>query len=359
MISPWVAWCYYRGMNMGLTKIVFLLAAPLALCGSVIAVTAGECSGSSNALGTSRTIVVDPREHGRIGTMNYSETLPLFDKEVVLTFDDGPLPPYTNRILDILASDCVRATYFIVGSMAKVHPELIRRAYNEGHTIGTHSMTHPNPFQRQGIERTKVQIDDGIAATAAALGHSDKLAPFFRFPGFGHTPPAEEYAASRGLMVWGADFPADDWRRIGANEVARRAMQRLEAKGKGILVLHDIHARTVDALPTILKELKARGYRIVHVVPASADRPPTVTTAEAWRPNSRPKLAAPVILIAEVQEPDGDSLMKRSAAELCSLSLPVHESASRIATRKRSRLAGVVHVDHMPKPTTLDIHAVR
>ena len=95
-------------------------------------------------------------------------------------------------------------------------------------------------------------------------------------------------------------------------------------------MLHDIHARTVDALPTILKELKARGYRIVHVVPASADRPPTVTTAEAWRPNSRPKLAAPVILIAEVQEPDGDSLMKRSAAELCSLNLPVHKSPAEL-----------------------------
>ena len=85
-------------------------------------------------------------------------------------------------------------------------------------------------------------------------------------------------------MVWGADVPADDWHKLGPREVARRAVQRLEYKGKGILLLHDIHQRTVEALPLILEELKARGFRIVHVVPASAERPPTVTTAAAWLP---------------------------------------------------------------------------
>ena len=86
-------------------------------------------------------------------------------------------------------------------------------------------------------------------------------------------------------MVWGADFPADDWRRIGADEVARRALSRLEAKGRGVLLLHDIHPRTVEALPIIFDAMKARGYRVVHVLPATGERPVTQTTPEQWRPH--------------------------------------------------------------------------
>ena len=183
-----------RGWDMGsgLARIVSLAAVPLALCGAALPrPCAGECPGNPDALGTSRTIVVDPREHGRIGTMDYAETLPLADQEVVLTFDDGPIPPYTSKILDILAAECVKATYFIVGEMAKEYPALVRRVYDAGHTIGTHSMTHPIRFRALSVERGNAQIDDGIAATAAALGDPDKVAPFFRFPGFGHTAAAE------------------------------------------------------------------------------------------------------------------------------------------------------------------------
>ena len=303
-------------MGKGLGQ-VFLVAASLAA--GATAAAAGQCPGHPNALGTSRTIVVDPREHGRIGTMNYAETLPLVDKEVVLTFDDGPLPPYSNKILDILASECVHATYFIVGRMAKVHPELVRRAYQEGHTIGTHSMNHPYPFRAQGLERSKSEIDGGIAATAAALGNLKELAPFFRFPGLGRTDPVEDFLGTRGLMIWSADFPADDWRRIGAGEIVKRALRRLEAKGKGILLLHDIHPATVLALPVILAKLKAGGYRIVHVMPASTDRPKTPTSAEAWLLRPRLKWTPPVISIAEVLQPDGARLSGRTALELCAL----------------------------------------
>jgi hypothetical protein len=119
--------------------------------------------------------------------------------------------------------------------------------------------------------------------------------------------------------------------------VARRALQRLEAKGKGILLLHDIHQRTVEALPTILSELKARGFRIVHVVPATAERPATVTAASAWLPNARHAPAAPVILIAEVQDPEGDAIAKKSAMQLCNLNPPL-EVASR-SMRRHARFA--------------------
>ena len=280
---------------------------------------AGDCPGHPDALGVSRTIVVDPREHARIGTMSYTETLPLRDHEVVLTFDDGPIAPYTSQILDILAAQCIKATYFMVGMMAREYPNLVRRVYEDGHTVGTHSMGHPNPFKRLGIERARVQIDDGITATAAALGDPSRLAPFFRFPGFGRTDEAEEYLASRGLMAWGADFPADDWKHISSAEIVKRAMRRIEAKGKGILLLHDIHQRTVEALPIILKELKAGGYRIVHVVPATPERPATVTTADAWLMHPPSKFKLPVLALAEGPDVSALSLLPRTEAELCAL----------------------------------------
>jgi peptidoglycan/xylan/chitin deacetylase (PgdA/CDA1 family) len=337
-------------MDSGLARIVSLLAVPLALCASLAAATAGECPGNRNALGTSRTIVVDPREHIRIGTMDYAETLPLVDREVVLTFDDGPLPPYSNKILDILAAECVKATYFMVGTMAREYPALVRRTYDEGHTVGTHSMSHPMRFRALSVENGNAQIDNGIAAIAAALGDPDKVAPFFRFPGFGHTPAAHEHAAERGLMVWGADVPADDWHKLGPREVARRAVQRLEYKGKGILLLHDIHHRTVEALPLILEELKANGFRIVHVVPASAERPATVTAASDWRPGSRPTLvasAAPVIRIAALQDLDADILTRKSIEELCSLNPTVRETTGRgrMAARKHGHATRMAHVE--------------
>jgi hypothetical protein len=143
-------------------------------------------------------------------------------------------------------------------------------------------------------------------------------------------------------MVWGADVPADDWHRLGPHEVARRAVQRLEYKGKGILLLHDIHQRTVDALPLILQELKDRGFRIVHVVPASAIRPATITTAEAWLPNSRPRPTAPVVMVAALQDLDADILMRKSAEELCSLT-PLQDMASR--SRGRARMAGIAQAE--------------
>ena len=145
-------------------------------------------------------------------------------------------------------------------------------------------------------------------------------------------------------MVWGADVPADDWHKLGPREVARRAVQRLEYKGKGILLLHDIHQRTVDALPLILKELKERGFRVVHVVPANAERAPTVTTAEAWLPHSRPKPTAPLIRVAALQDLDADILMKKSAEELCSLT-PPHEAVHRAAGRGRARMARIAHAE--------------
>src|SRR6267154_1527922 len=254
--------------------------------------SAADCPGHPDALGTSRTLVVDPKVHPRIGAMNYRETLPLADHEVVLTFDDGPLPHNSNQILEILASQCVKATFFTVGSMAQNSPEGVRKLREAGHTVATHTQTHPIGFDKFSPERARQEIDEGIASVTAALGEGGGLAPFFRPPGLRRSPAIEDYLASLGIQIWSADFPADDWRHIPASRVYALAMKRLEAKGKGILLLHDIQARTVAALPSILHEMKARGYHIVHVEPATPERPATPTEPVQWLTHPSPEAIA-------------------------------------------------------------------
>ena len=243
---------------------------------------AAECPGNPGALGTSRTLVVDPSEHNLLGGHQYRESLPLDDKEVVITFDDGPLPPYSNRILEILAQECVKATFFMVGRMARAYPKIVRRVHDEGHTLANHSQNHPFNFHRMSVEDAAREIQDGFDSIAAAVGDPAKIAPFFRFPGLLRQDSVEHYLRSKQVMAWSIDVMADDWRRINAREINRRALERLEAKGKGILLLHDIKPATALGLPDLLQELKARGYRVVHVVPASADQPRTATTADQW-----------------------------------------------------------------------------
>ena len=247
------------------------------------AASAADCPGHPDAIGTSRTIVVDPRAHPIIGTMQYNKTLPLGDREVVLTFDDGPLPKYSNQILDILAAHCAKATFFLVGSQAHANPEGVRKVRDAGHTVATHTQNHPTGMDRLPLDRSRQEIEQGIASVTAALADGTAPAPFLRIPGLRVNDGIEEFAASKGLQLWSADFPADDWRNVSANRVYELAMQRLERKGKGILLLHDIQPRTVAALPRILRELKTRGYRIVHVVPATPERPATPTEPQQWQ----------------------------------------------------------------------------
>jgi peptidoglycan-N-acetylglucosamine deacetylase len=246
------------------------------------AAPAAECPGNPDALGTSRTIVVDPTEHPRLGSMQYRESLPLRDHEVVLTFDDGPLPPRSTKILEILASECVKATYFMVGKMARSFPDMVRRIHAAGHTIGTHSFSHPFNFHKMSVEKAQLEINGGIDSVAWALGDGTRPAPFFRVPGLLRQDSVERYLASQHVQVWSADFPADDWTKITPTQVYERAMQRIEANHRGILLLHDIQPRTVEALPWILQDLKRKGYHIVHVVPATPELPKTVTAAADW-----------------------------------------------------------------------------
>src|SRR6476661_247600 len=264
-----------RGLNGIMRSTIAACAILVLLIGTV---DAEQCP--PGALGVSRTLVVDPNEHSRVGSIQYPETLPLNDHEVVLTFDAGPVPRYTNPVLETLASECVKATFFMVGQMARAYPAMVRRVYDEGHTVANHTQNHP--IRKMSAAQAAREIEEGFASLREAIGDPQAVSPFFRIPGLLRQKSVEQYLATHGDMTWSADFVADDWTRINDSEVARRAISRIEARGKGILLLHDIHPRTVLALPEILNEFKSRGYKIVHVVPAAADRPKTASSAQQW-----------------------------------------------------------------------------
>jgi len=265
------------------------VAASVLLASLLGIATAGAAECPADALGVSRTITVDPSEHRLVGSWQYGESLPLNDHEVVLTFDDGPLPPYTDRVLDLLAAECVKATFFMVGRMVQAYPAAVRRVYDEGHTIANHSQTHPFTFHKMSVDQASHEIEGGFSSLRSALGDPKAIAPFFRFPGLLRQTSVEQYLAAHNYMTWSVDLAADDWTHINNREVARRAISRLEARGKGILLLHDIQPATALAMPEILKELKARGFKIVHVVPATPDRPKTVTEPELWAARRGPE----------------------------------------------------------------------
>ena len=243
--------------------------------GVSVPASAETCPGNSDALGTSRVLTINPGEFTLLGTMQYQQTLPLGDREVVITFDDGPLLPYSNIILDTLASQCVKATYFLVGQMAHANPLVVRRIYNEGHTIGTHSQHHPH-FERLSMRRVEREVDGGINSVTAALGDAKALSPFFRIPYLGRTNAIERLLERKQLVTWSADVDTNDWwRGSSPRAIVKRTMRQLDAKGGGIILMHDIHRATAMALPILLKELKANGYNVVHVM-AAGERPKSI-----------------------------------------------------------------------------------
>ena len=240
----------------------------LMVVGCSIAAHAADCPGNSDALGTSRVLAIGPNEFSHVGSMQYKQTLPLNDHEVVITFDDGPLPPYTDVILKTLSSQCVRANYFLIGRMARTYPYLVRRIYNEGHTVGTHTLDHPVALKRLALPKVQYEVDGGIAAVEEALGDRKAAAPFFRIPSLARSDAVDKFLASHSLITWSTDVVADDWfRRITPEQIVQRAIERLDANGRGILLLHDIHPATALALPTLLNELKEHGHQVVHVIP--------------------------------------------------------------------------------------------
>ncbi|MEJ1158747.1 polysaccharide deacetylase family protein [Prosthecomicrobium sp. N25] len=238
-----------------------------------------EACTNPDALGVSRVLEVDTKDGLYLGQL-YSGKLPLEPKEVVLTFDDGPVPRNTERVLQALQKECVKATYFIVGQMAKAYPEELRRVAAAGHTIGYHTMTHPLDMVKRPLDWAKDNITSGWRTVDTILyGQAgDKPAtPFFRYPGLFNSRTINEWLNGLNIGVFAADATGNDWvRGYDAPKVMEFALKDLDRAGNsGILLLHDTKDSTATMMPQLLRELKARGYKVVHLVPK--EKPPALS----------------------------------------------------------------------------------
>jgi len=253
-----------------------LLAATMSSAGAEEAAIQGQrpfaCTPGPNALGVARVVQIDTDAGPRFG-FQYKEQDFLADGEVVLTFDDGPLRAYTRPVLDALAAHCTRATFFLVGRMAVADPDMVKEYARRGHTIGTHTWSHAN-LSALSPQRAQAELELGFSAVQEALGKP--LAPFFRFPYLRDSKGMIAYAQERRIGVFSIDVDSKDFRTRDGGTVHRRVMEGLARTKKGIILFHDIQPSTAHALPGLLSELKARGYRVVHLVPKA----PAVTVAE-------------------------------------------------------------------------------
>jgi peptidoglycan/xylan/chitin deacetylase (PgdA/CDA1 family) len=240
-------------------------------CGLPVAAHAADtCPGNADALGTARILSVSAATTPRVGRKQFPATLPLAPKEVVLTFDDGPWPGPTTKVLDALKHECVRATFFLLGRNAAANPALARRELAEGHTIGHHTFAHPL-LSHMSLAAAEAEVDRGIAAVERAVyddAGAKPRTPFFRFPGFAASPALLDRMAARGLVVFGADLWASDWNPMSPAQELQLALARLDANHGGIVLFHDTKSQTAAMLPAFLRALKAKGYRVAHVVPA-------------------------------------------------------------------------------------------
>lgn len=199
--------------------------------------------------------------------------------EVVLTFDDGPIPGKTPSILNTLDRHGVKATFFTVGQMANAYPHLVRDVAARGHTIATHTQNHPN-LASMSFESAVAEIDKGKRSVAAALGpNRSRIAPFFRFPYLASTAALRRHLAMQGTVVVDPTVDSKDYFVSTPDQVRARTIAKLEAKGSGIVLFHDIHSRTASMLPQFLDDLNKRGFKVVHLVPRSRDAEALIVAA--------------------------------------------------------------------------------
>ncbi|MGX1348792.1 peptidoglycan/xylan/chitin deacetylase (PgdA/CDA1 family) [Bradyrhizobium elkanii] len=221
---------------------------------------APKCA-NPDALGISRTVVVDTNGGPGFGFLQYKQYDFLTDKEVVLTFDDGPWPT-TPAVLKALADECTKAVFFPIGLHTTYHPDILRQVAAAGHTIGAHTWSHAHLASKKLSEQqAKDEIEKGFSAVKLALGANP--APFFRFPALAHTPATTAYLGTRNIAMFSVDVDSNDFKSKSADEVINNVMTKLDKEHKGIILMHDLQKHTAQALPTLLRKLKAGGYKVV------------------------------------------------------------------------------------------------
>ncbi len=217
-----------------------------------------------NAIGVSRVVQIDTTGGPGFGFEHFKQLDFLRDKEVVLTFDDGPWPVNTPSVLKTLAEECTKAIFFPIGKHATYYPEILKHVAAEGHTIGSHTWSHANLNNKKLTDdQRKDEIEKGFSAVKWALGAAPS--PLFRFPALQHPAAMVTYLGERNISIWSCDLDSFDFKSRTAQKVVDTVMSKLEKNGKGIVLMHDFQKHTAEALPEIMKRLKAGGYKVVQV----------------------------------------------------------------------------------------------
>lgn len=264
---------------MRVTVLSFAVAASLATLATMPARSASEangkpnpappaaaekaCPGNPKALGVSRTVEINTAGGPGFGLEQYKAYDFLAPKEVILTFDDGPQARTTEAVLDALDAHCTKATFFSIGKMALGLPEILREVARRGHTIGSHTFTHANIRKKKTPQEAIDEIEKGVSAVHRAIGQP--VAPFFRYPFLQDTPETIAHLGKRNIAIFSMDVDSFDFKYRNPDKLVSDVMAKLEKKGKGILLMHDIQPVTAKAIRPLLDQLQAAGYKIVHV----------------------------------------------------------------------------------------------
>jgi peptidoglycan/xylan/chitin deacetylase (PgdA/CDA1 family) len=238
---------------------------------------AGSTCANPNALGLSRTVEIDTTGGPAFGTEHFKQYDFLREKEVVLTFDDGPWPENTPMVLRALNDNCSKATFFEIGEHATWHPEITKTLIAAGMTVGSHTWSHKdlarNPYAKD-IEKAKDEIEMGVSAVHMAAGAP--IAPFFRFPDLQQPPDLIAYLGTRGIATFSTDIDSFDFKIHKPDDVIKSVMTKLAKNGKGIVLMHDFQHATAESMSDLLAQLHAGGYKLVHMVP----KQPVTTVAK-------------------------------------------------------------------------------
>ena len=230
-----------------------------------------------DAMGLVRVVEIDTTGGPAFGFEHFKQYDFLHEHEVVLTFDDGPWPQNTPAVLKALTDQCVKATFFEIGEHAIWHPEIAKMVAAAGMTIGSHTWSHKdlarNPYASD-IEQAKQEIEMGVSAVHAAL--DGPFAPFFRFPDLQQPPTLLAYLAERNIATFSTDLDSFDFKMRRPEQVIKSVMGKLQKRGKGIVLMHDFQHATAEAMPELLRQLRAGGFKIVHMVPKA----PVTTVAK-------------------------------------------------------------------------------
>jgi peptidoglycan/xylan/chitin deacetylase (PgdA/CDA1 family) len=221
-----------------------------------------------NAVGVARVVEIDPTGGPGFGFQHFKSYDFLNDREVVLTFDDGPWLGHTPAVLKALADQCVRATFFSIGTHATYYPEILKKVVAAGHTVGSHTWSHADlqsTVKNEGLEAAKEQFEKGASAVRMTAGVS--IAPFFRFPDLRHPPEMLTYLGERNVASFSTDIDSWDFKIKKPEELTKSLMGKLRKAGKGIVLMHDFQKVTSIALPQILEQLHQEGFKVVHIVP--------------------------------------------------------------------------------------------